>query len=107
LVISLCFRNFSKLSSFSLFTLPPFSLSYPTPYPVPLTPAMALKSYSHLLTPFEQSEILEHQHVYFLGNTPNKVQGMPQAPSNNGMQTRKFVCFLTCGIQHGLQMASI
>jgi dual specificity tyrosine-phosphorylation-regulated kinase 2/3/4 len=43
-----------------------------------------VSGYSSFLTPFEQSEILEHQQVWFLGNSPNKVRGIPQAANNNG-----------------------
>ena len=53
-----------------------------------LTPSETLKHpiLSSLLTPFEQSEILEFSHVYFVGNVAvrDKIQGLPHTPNNNG-----------------------
>eukprot|EP01083_Nonionella_stella_P021729 60192_1 len=50
----------------------------------PLTAAAALKLYSNELTPFEQSEILEFNHIHFIGNPTSKVRGLPQTPLNDG-----------------------
>lgn len=45
----------------------------------PLTPAQVLGRYSDYLTNYEQSEILEFQHVYFIGKCAHKVKGNPHA----------------------------
>jgi hypothetical protein len=38
-----------------------------------------------LLTPFEQSEVLEYQQVYFVGAAGvKKIQGIPHPANNNG-----------------------
>jgi len=50
----------------------------------PLTPAEAIQRHGDQLTPFEQSEILEYQNVYFCGSTPNKVKGIPHSQYNSG-----------------------
>lgn len=51
----------------------------------PMTPAETMKKYGDLLTPFEQSEILEYQHIYFVGtNTTDKIKGIPHTGNNNG-----------------------
>ena len=52
----------------------------------PLTPAEAIQRHGEQLTPFEQSEILEYQNVYFCGSTPNKVKGIPHSQYNSGTQ---------------------
>ena len=53
-----------------------------------LTPSETLKHpvLSTLLTPFEQSEILEFSHIYFVGSLAvrDKIQGLPHTPNNNG-----------------------
>ena len=53
-----------------------------------LTPSETLKHplLSALLTPFEQSEILEFSHVYFVGSISQreKIAGLPHTANNNG-----------------------
>ncbi|CAD7703754.1 unnamed protein product, partial [Ostreobium quekettii] len=45
----------------------------------PLTSAQVLRRYSEYLTNYEQSEILEYQHVYFIGKSANKIKGNPHS----------------------------
>lgn len=45
----------------------------------PLTSAQVLRRYSDYLTNYEQSEILEYQHVYFIGKSAHKIKGNPHA----------------------------
>lgn len=51
----------------------------------PMTPAETMRKYGSLLTPFEQSEVLEYHQVYFAGAPgAKKVKGIPHAKHNNG-----------------------
>lgn len=51
----------------------------------PMTPAETIRRFGDLLTSFEQSEVLEYQHVYFVGREgANKIKGIPHTPNNNG-----------------------
>lgn len=44
-----------------------------------------MKRFGDRLTAFEQSEILEYQNIYFVGNNlKNKTKGMPHTSNNNG-----------------------
>lgn len=45
----------------------------------PLTPAQVLRRYSDYLANYEQSEILEYQHVYFIGKSAHKIKGNPHS----------------------------
>jgi dual specificity tyrosine-phosphorylation-regulated kinase 2/3/4 len=61
----------------------------PAPQPihtakVAMTPAEALKRHSDKLTAFEQSEILEFQHIWFTGPSAAKIKGIPHTANNNG-----------------------
>ncbi|GBF91610.1 dual-specificity tyrosine-(Y)-phosphorylation regulated kinase [Raphidocelis subcapitata] len=50
----------------------------------PITPAQALKRYSEYLTPFEQSEVLQYNQVWFLGKADvAKIRGNPHAAKTN------------------------
>jgi dual specificity tyrosine-phosphorylation-regulated kinase 2/3/4 len=50
-----------------------------------LTPAQALRRYTEYLTPFEQSEILDYPHVFFIGRSgAPKVQGQPHSSQVRG-----------------------
>lgn len=50
----------------------------------PITPAQALKRYADHMTNFEQSEVLEYPHVFFLGRSPaTKIKGNPHGSGLN------------------------
>jgi serine/threonine protein kinase len=49
-----------------------------------LTPVEAIRRYANALTPFEQAEILEYKHIYFVGAHAQKIHGLPHTPKNNG-----------------------
>jgi hypothetical protein len=50
-----------------------------------MTPAETMRKYGELLTPFEQSEILEYQSIYFVGlSLRDKTKAIPHSPLNNG-----------------------
>ena len=71
---------------------PPLASVVPAAAPVPppagnsnaLTPAAALKLYMNQMTLFEQGEILDYPHVYFVGSTKQKVRPNGDASTNNG-----------------------
>lgn len=48
-----------------------------------MTPPQALQAHSHALTGFEQSEILNHQEIYFLGLGAKKIEGQPHSADCN------------------------
>lgn len=50
----------------------------------PVTPAAAMRLWANELTSYEQSEILEHSEIYFVGNTPDKIRAIPQTSQNSG-----------------------
>eukprot|EP01065_Artemidia_motanka_P050422 TRINITY_DN8620_c0_g1_i1.p1 TRINITY_DN8620_c0_g1~~TRINITY_DN8620_c0_g1_i1.p1 ORF type:complete len:551 (+),score=93.80 TRINITY_DN8620_c0_g1_i1:74-1726(+) len=50
---------------------------------VPLTPAGALKGHASELTDFEQSEIFDYPHVFFLGGGAEKIRGSISNSRNN------------------------
>jgi dual specificity tyrosine-phosphorylation-regulated kinase 2/3/4 len=44
-----------------------------------------MRRFADLLTPFEQSEVLEYQQVYFVGQPGvPKIKGIPHTANNNG-----------------------
>ncbi|KAF6266252.1 kinase-like domain-containing protein [Scenedesmus sp. NREL 46B-D3] len=50
----------------------------------PITPAQALKRYGEYLTAYEQSEILQYQHIWFLGKADvQKIKGNPHLQKTN------------------------
>eukprot|EP00462_Mataza_sp_D1_P000842 CAMPEP_0175096354 /NCGR_PEP_ID=MMETSP0086_2-20121207/4686_1 /TAXON_ID=136419 /ORGANISM="Unknown Unknown, Strain D1" /LENGTH=535 /DNA_ID=CAMNT_0016369747 /DNA_START=17 /DNA_END=1624 /DNA_ORIENTATION=- len=50
-----------------------------------MTPAEVITTMSDQLTPFEHSEVLEYQQIYFVGNTgAKKIKGIPHTRNNNG-----------------------
>ncbi|XP_038051740.1 dual specificity tyrosine-phosphorylation-regulated kinase 4-like [Patiria miniata] len=51
---------------------------------LPLTPGEALKFYRDRLTAYEQSEILDHTDIWFLGAEAKKIEGVQGAAQNNG-----------------------
>ncbi|XP_022091237.1 dual specificity tyrosine-phosphorylation-regulated kinase 4-like isoform X2 [Acanthaster planci] len=51
---------------------------------LPLTPGEALKFYRDRLTAYEQSEILDHTDIWFLGPEAKKIEGVQGAAQNNG-----------------------
>ena len=55
---------------------------------MPLSAAQVLKHHRHLLTEFEQSEVLEYPQVFFLGAAAHKLRGVPgpagAAQNNHG-----------------------
>ena len=48
-----------------------------------MTPPQALQAHSDALTGFEQSEILNHQEIYFLGVDSKKIEGLPHSSDFN------------------------
>lgn len=60
------------------------SINAATPPPFPLTPAQALKHYGHLLTPYEQGEILEFKRIYYLGGGGRFTPALPPASKAAG-----------------------
>jgi len=52
--------------------------------PVFLFFTAAMRLWANELTSYEQSEILEHQEIYFVGNTPEKIRAIPQTAQNSG-----------------------
>ncbi|KAG2499615.1 hypothetical protein HYH03_002554 [Edaphochlamys debaryana] len=49
-----------------------------------ITPAQALSRYAEYMSPFEHSEVLEYQQVYFVGrSSAQKIQGNPNSLRNN------------------------
>ena len=71
----------------------------PPPKPKPaMTPAETMKKYSELLTPFEQSEILEYQQIYFVGSSArDKIKGIPHTAANNGYDDERGDYRITMG----------
>ncbi|XP_063689910.1 dual specificity tyrosine-phosphorylation-regulated kinase 4-like isoform X2 [Bolinopsis microptera] len=53
-------------------------------YLLPMSPKVAIKAYGHVLTDFEESEIVSYPQVWYVGQTAKKVIGKPGAPNNNG-----------------------
>ncbi|XP_071803945.1 dual specificity tyrosine-phosphorylation-regulated kinase 4-like isoform X1 [Asterias amurensis] len=51
---------------------------------LPLTPGEALKFYRDRLTAYEQSEVLDHTDIWFLGPEAKKIEGVQGAAQNNG-----------------------
>lgn len=49
-----------------------------------VTPKIMLRELSDKLTPFEHSEVLDYQEVYYYGLGASKIKGMPWAPNNHG-----------------------
>lgn len=45
---------------------------------------VAIKAYGHVLTDFEESEIVSYPQIWYVGQTAKKVTGKPGAPNNNG-----------------------
>jgi len=63
-----------------------------------MTPAETMRRFGHLLTPFEQSEILEYQQIYFVGNNlKDKIKGIPHTPLNNGYDDERGDYRITMG----------
>src|SRR4051794_867255 len=55
--------------------------------------AETMRKHGNQLTPFEQSEILEYQHIFFTGQpTAKKIKGIPHSPNNNGTAHCFFCC---------------
>jgi hypothetical protein len=56
-----------------------------------MTPAIALTKFGAQLAPYEQNEILEYSHVYFVGGgaAANKIHGVPHTANNNGYDDEK------------------
>jgi hypothetical protein len=54
-----------------------------------LSPAAALKLYMNQMTLFEQGEILDFPHVYFVGSTKQKVRPNGDASTNNGFDDER------------------
>jgi dual specificity tyrosine-phosphorylation-regulated kinase 2/3/4 len=77
--------NHALQSSQSQSSLGSFTPVKPS-YKVPLTPAaaLAISSLLNMLTPYEQSEILEFPNIYFVGSTREKIHGLPHSERNNG-----------------------
>lgn len=48
-----------------------------------MTPPQALQAHNDALTGFEQSEILNHQDIYFLGVGAKKIEGLPHSSDLN------------------------
>ena len=46
--------------------------------------------YVDKLTTFEQAEILDFPEIWFLGLNGKKIEGVPGAPTNNGMFLQFF-----------------
>ncbi|KAL5249033.1 hypothetical protein ACHWQZ_G018020 [Mnemiopsis leidyi] len=53
-------------------------------YLLPMSPKVAIKAYGHVLTDFEESEIVSYPQIWYVGQTAKKVTGKPGAPNNNG-----------------------
>jgi hypothetical protein len=74
---------------------PPPLASAAAPVPAPagnssaLSPAAALKLYMNQMTLFEQGEILDFPHVYFVGSTKQKVRPTGDASTNNGFDDER------------------
>jgi len=52
-------------------------------YLLPMSPKVAIKAYGHVLTDFEESEIVSYPQIWYVGQTAKKVIGKPGAPCNN------------------------
>ena len=50
--------------------------------------SVCIKTFGDRLTTFEQSEILDHPEVWFLGLEANKIEAIPGTPYNNGTVNR-------------------
>ena len=48
-----------------------------------MTLPQALQAHNDALTGFEQSEILNHQDIYFLGVGAKKIEGLPHSSDLN------------------------
>ncbi len=72
---------------------PPLASAVPAAPPAgnsnALTPAAALKLYMNQMTLFEQGEILDFPHVYFVGSTKQKVRPTSDASTNNGFDDER------------------
>jgi hypothetical protein len=72
---------------------PPLASAAPAPAPAgtsnALSPAAALKLYMNQMTLFEQGEILDFPHVYFVGSTKQKVRPTGDASTNNGFDDER------------------
>lgn len=55
----------------------------PTMARMPKSPQTALKYYSPYLTAYEQAEILDYPHIYFMGPHARKIKGNPDQPQCN------------------------
>jgi hypothetical protein len=72
---------------------PPLASAMPAAAPAgnsnALSPAAALKLYMNQMTLFEQGEILDFPHVYFVGSTKQKVRPNGDASTNNGFDDER------------------
>ncbi|ORZ02987.1 kinase-like domain-containing protein [Syncephalastrum racemosum] len=50
---------------------------------MPKSPQTALKYYTPYLTAYEQAEILDYPHIYFMGPHARKIKGIPDRPQCN------------------------
>mmetsp|Transcript_21928 Transcript_21928/g.36325 ORF Transcript_21928/g.36325 Transcript_21928/m.36325 type:complete len:662 (+) Transcript_21928:218-2203(+) len=58
------------------------------PHTIPLSPHAALKLHASALSPFEQSEILEYNQIFFVGAGANKIRN-GNAANNNGFDDER------------------
>eukprot|EP00730_Choanoeca_flexa_P013355 TRINITY_DN5229_c0_g1_i1.p1 TRINITY_DN5229_c0_g1~~TRINITY_DN5229_c0_g1_i1.p1 ORF type:complete len:488 (+),score=99.17 TRINITY_DN5229_c0_g1_i1:164-1627(+) len=55
----------------------------------PLTPAQAIEKYSRYLTSYEEAEILDYHHIYFLGQNAKKIHASATKGPNDGYDDDK------------------